>query len=331
MKRILVTGGAGYIGSHVVKALGEAGYEVRTFDNLSTGNRWAVLFGELVAGELSDRAALVKAVEAFAPDAVMHFAASIEVGESVTNPLKYYRNNTVNALNLLEVLKEVGVARFIFSSTAAVYGNPENVPVSEEAPLNPINPYGASKMMSERLLCDLSQAWADFEYVALRYFNVAGADAKGRIGQAYKNPTHLITRALKTAKGQFEKLQIYGTDYSTHDGTCIRDYIHVDDLAAAHLAALRYLLEGGRSNVFNCGYGHGFTVREVIDAAKKVTGIDFPVEEVGRREGDPQTLIADNRKIKEQIGWVPEFDDLEHIIKTAWVWENNLEQIVVTE
>jgi UDP-glucose 4-epimerase len=323
-RRILVTGGAGYIGSHVVKALGEAGYEVLAYDNLSTGHRRAVLYGDLVVGDLADRALLRQTLKEFAPDAVMHFAASIEVGESVSAPLKYYRNNTVNALGLLEELQELAIGRFIFSSTAAVYGEPDVIPVREDTPLQPINPYGASKMMSERLLADLSQADPGFRYVALRYFNVAGADARARIGQAYRNATHLITRALKTAKGEHEKLQVFGTDYPTPDGTCIRDYIHVDDLAAAHLAALRHLLEGGGCDVFNCGYGHGYSVREVIEVAKRVTEIDFLVEEAPRREGDPPALVADSGRIRHLLGWQPAHDDLEFVIRTAWEWEKRL-------
>jgi UDP-glucose 4-epimerase len=319
--RIFVTGGAGYIGSHVVKALGEKGYDVLTCDNLSTGNEWAVLCGKLIIGDLADKDALSKAIQDFRPDVVMHFAASIVVPESVKDPLKYYRNNTVNTINLLDVMKEGAVSRFIFSSTAAVYGIPENIPVSEDAPMNPINPYGTSKMMTELFLKDIAFANSDFRYVSLRYFNVAGADAQSRIGQAYKESTHLITRALKTAKREFDKLQIFGTDYPTPDGTCIRDYIHVDDLAEAHLLALQYLTDGGKSNVFNCGYGHGYSVREVVDAAKKVTGIDFNVEEIGRRQGDPHALVADSSKIKQRLNWHPKYDDLEYIIKTAWEWE----------
>lgn len=323
-KRILVTGGAGYIGSHVVLALGEAGYDVLTYDNLSTGNRDSVLYGDLVVGDMADKELLVKTLTDFRPDAVMHFAASIEVGESVTNPLKYYRNNSANALNLLEALRLTGVDIMIFSSTAAVYGNPVELPVIEETPLQPINPYGTSKMMTEHFLADLSQADDSFRYVALRYFNVAGADPQARLGQDYKNPTHLITRALKTALGIFPKLQVYGTDYSTEDGTCIRDYIHVADLAQAHLDALSYLFAGESSAIFNCGYGHGFSVSEVVAMAKQVTGTDFLVEETHRREGDPAELIAGCDKIRKTLNWQPRFDELEVILQTAWEWEKQL-------
>jgi UDP-glucose 4-epimerase len=320
-KRIIVTGGAGYIGSHVVKVLGEKGYDILTYDNLSTGNKWAVLHGKLVVADLSDSDALESAIKGFKPDAVMHFAASIVVPESVREPLKYYRNNTLNAIHLLEALQKFGINTLLFSSTAAVYGIPEASPVNEEALLHPINPYGSSKMMTECVLKDLSAAKQEFRYVSLRYFNVAGADREGRIGQAYKEATHLITRSLKTAKGESPKLDIYGTDYPTPDGTCIRDYIHVDDLADAHILALEYLLDGGKSDVFNCGYGHGYSVREVVEMAKKVTGVDFRAEETGRREGDPPALVADSSKIKKTLGWSPQYDDLGYIIKTAWEWE----------
>ncbi len=322
--RVVVTGGAGYIGSHVVLALGEAGYDVLTYDNLSTGNRDAVLSGDLVVGDLADKDLLIKTLSDFQPSAVLHFAASIEVGESVAKPLKYYRNNSVNALNLLEALRVVGIGQLIFSSTAAVYGNPTQLPVTEQAPLQPINPYGASKMMTERFLADLAAADADFRYVALRYFNVAGADPKSRLGQDYANPTHLITRALKTALGIFSELQVFGTDYPTLDGTCIRDYIHVADLAQAHLDALSYLTNGRPSNVFNCGYGHGFSVKDVVAMAKQVTGIDFPVVETVRREGDPGELIAGCEKIRKELGWQPRFEELEVILRTAWDWEVKL-------
>ena len=321
--KVFVTGGAGYIGSHVVKALGKKGYEILVYDNLSTGHKEAILYGRLVEGDLSDKNLLKKTLLDFKPDAVMHFAAFIEVGESVRKPLKYYRNNTSNTINLLETMIETGINNFIFSSTAAVYGNPEVVPVKEDAPIKPINPYGQSKAFVEKILKDLNEAEKDFRYVSLRYFNVAGADPEGELGQSYENATHLITRALKTAKGEHEKLYIFGTDYPTPDGTCIRDFIHVNDLAQAHILALEYLLSGGDSDIFNCGYGHGYSVKEVVETAKKVTGIDFPVEETERREGDPAILIADSTKLKNKLKWKPEYDDLEFIIKTAWNWEKN--------
>jgi len=318
--RILVTGGAGYIGSHVVKALGEEGHELLIYDNLSTGHEWAVLSGRLLRGDLADRTAIREALRDFRPEAVMHFAASIQVEESVREPLAYYRNNVVHTLNLLEAIRQTGTTRFLYSSTAAVYGIPETIPVDERAPLRPINPYGASKVMVEQVLADLAAA-SDFRYCALRYFNVAGADPEGRIGQAYRDATHLITRALKTVKGESPKLSIYGTDYPTSDGTCVRDYIHVDDLASAHLSALDRLMRTGETEIMNCGYGHGYSVREVVDVARKVTGVDFPVEETGRRAGDPPALVADSRRIRELTGWKPLHDDLEFIIQTAWEWE----------
>lgn len=318
--RILVTGGAGYIGSHVVKALGEEGHELLIYDNLSTGHEWAVLSGRLLRGDLADRTAIREALRDFRPEAVMHFAASIQVEESVREPLAYYRNNVIHTLNLLEAIRQTGTTRFLYSSTAAVYGIPETIPVDERAPLRPINPYGASKVMVEQVLADLAAA-SDFRYCALRYFNVAGADPEGRIGQAYRDATHLITRALKTVKGESPKLSIYGTDYPTSDGTCVRDYIHVDDLASAHLSALDRLMRTGETEIMNCGYGHGYSVREVVDVARKVTGVDFPVEETGRRAGDPPALVADSRRIRELTGWKPLHDDLEFIIRTAWEWE----------
>ncbi len=321
--RILITGGAGYIGSHVVKLLGKRGYQnLLTLDNLSTGHREAVLYGDLKVVDLKDENLVREIVREFKPDAVIHFAASIEVEESVRNPAKYYENNTVNSLRLLEILTEEGVDKFIFSSTAAVYGIPEEIPVKETAPLNPINPYGESKATVEKILRDFSNAYG-LRYVSLRYFNVAGADPEGEIGQSYPEATHLITRALKTAKGEFDKLYIYGTDYPTKDGTAVRDYIHVMDLADAHLLAMDYLMEGGKSDVFNVGYGKGYTVKEVVDTVKKVTDVDFPVVETDRRPGDPPILVADSSKIRKTLNWQPKYDDLEFIIKTAWNWELN--------
>jgi UDP-glucose 4-epimerase len=321
--RVLVTGGAGYIGSHVVKALGEKGYDVLTYDNLSFGHADAVLYGDLIVGDLSDREKVRETLKAFDPDAVMHFAASIVVPESIREPVMYYRNNFCNALNLIDCCIECRVKKFIFSSTAAVYGIPEEIPVKESSPLRPINPYGSSKVMVEQLLSDVS-ARGGFHYVSLRYFNVAGADKEARIGQNRKDATHLITVAVRAALGKRPSLEIYGTDYRTSDGTCIRDYIHVDDLSDAHIVALDYLLKGGRSNVFNCGYGHGASVREVVSAVKTVTGVNFPVVETGRREGDPPMLIADSTKLRSALGWLPRYDDLEYIIKTAFEWEKRI-------
>jgi len=319
---LFITGGAGYIGSHVVKALGEAGHNLLIYDNLSTGHDWAVLYGKLIQGDLSDRKLLKETMATFKADGVIHLASSIQVEESTRKPIAYYQNNVANSLNLLEAMVELGLTNFIYSSTAAVYGIPETMPVTEKTPLQPINPYGTSKVMVENALRDLSRA-TGFSYIALRYFNVAGADPEGRIGQAYKEATHLITRALKTAKGEFPKLAIYGTDYATPDGTCVRDYIHVDDLASAHILALEYLLKTGKPEIMNCGYGHGFSVREVVEITKKVTGIDFTVEETGRRAGDPPVLIADSGKLRTLTGWSPKYDDLEFIIQTAWNWERN--------
>ena len=318
--KVMITGGAGYIGSHVVKLLGEKGHKILVYDNLSTGHEWAVLYGDLVVGELADQAKLADTLAGFMPDAVMHFAAHIRVEESVQKPLKYYRNNTANALNLIEAMMTAGIQKLIFSSTAAVYGIPDSMPVNEDAPIRPINPYGMSKAMVERMLQDLSDS-ADFRYVSLRYFNVAGADPDGKIGQAYEESTHLITRALKTAKGELNKLFVFGMDYDTPDGTCIRDYIHVNDLAEVHIAALEYLANSGQSRVFNCGYGHGYSVREIVRSAKKITGIDFQTEDAERRPGDSPGIVADNAKVKRELNWKPRYDDIDFIIRTAWEWE----------
>jgi UDP-glucose 4-epimerase len=320
MKRVLVTGGAGYIGSHMVAALTEKGFEVLVYDNLSTGRRDALLGGGLVIGDLSDPALLRKTFQQFTPDAVMHFAAFIQVGESVGKPLKYYQNNAVNAVNLLGAMAEHGVDKFIFSSTAAVYGHPKNVPITEVEPVSPINPYGSTKAFVETVLKDMEGAHG-LRSVSLRYFNAAGADPLARMGERHDPETHLIPLVLKAATGERNEVAIHGTDYDTPDGTCIRDYIHVMDLVDAHLCALQYLFEGNSSDVFNCGYGHGYSVREVINIARAVTGKDFPIRESVRREGDSPVLIADNAKIKRTLNWAPRHDDLEYIVRTAWAWE----------
>jgi UDP-glucose 4-epimerase len=321
--KVLVTGGAGYIGSHIVRALGEKGYEVVAYDNLSYGHPWALLYGRLIQGDLADQALLQEVFRTEQFDAVIHMSAFIVVDESIRDPLKYYRNNVVNAVNLFDTCLHHHVHTCIFSSTAAVYGIPDNVPVTEDAPLLPINPYGASKVMVERVLHDVSVA-SPLRYTSLRYFNVAGADRLARIGQARRDATHLITVALRTALGQRECLNIFGNDYETPDGTCIRDYIHVDDLADAHILALEYLRDRGGSGVYNCGYGSGYSVHEVVSRVKKVTGRDFPVRYVDRRPGDPPVLVANAEKIRKELGWKPRYNDLDYIIRTAWEWEKKM-------
>jgi len=318
--KVLVTGGAGYIGSHVVRQLGEAGHDIVVFDNLSTGYRWAVTAGELVVGDLADEAAIDRLLSEHRFEAVLHFAANIVVPESVANPLKYYSNNTRNTLNLLKAVERYQVPYMVFSSTAAVYGMPEQQVLTEDLPLAPINPYGASKMMSERMIMDLAAA-SSLNYVILRYFNVAGANPDGLLGQATPEATHLIKVASECVTGQREGMSVFGTDYDTRDGTCIRDYIHVEDLAKAHVMALDHMANGGDSKVLNCGYGRGFTVREVIDVVKRVSGVDFPVTETDRRAGDPAALMADNTLIRDTLGWEPDYDDLETIVRTALAWE----------
>ncbi len=326
--RLLVTGGAGYVGSHVVRQLREAGHAVVVYDNLSTGHRWAVGDAELVVADLADRGRL-EAVLATGGgfDAVLHFAAHIWVAESVADPVKYYANNAASALGLFELCARRGVPRVVFSSTAAVYGEPTEMPISEATPLAPINPYGASKMMAERMLMDIARALG-LGYVILRYFNVAGADPLARIGEATPDNTHLIKVACEAALGQRPGLRINGTDYPTPDGTCIRDYIHVEDLAAAHLDALRHLCAGGASTVLNCGYGHGSSVREVLDTVRRVTGVDLPLSEGPRRPGDPPVLVADASRIRDVLGWRPRYDDLEIIVRTAWAWEQRLPEML---
>lgn len=318
--KVLVTGGAGYIGSHVVRQLGEAGHDIVVFDNLSTGYRWAVTFGELVIGDLADEDAIEAVFSQHNFKAVLHFAANIVVPESVANPLKYYSNNTRNTLNLLRVIERHKTPYMVFSSTAAVYGMPEEKVLAESQPLVPINPYGASKMMSERMIMDLAAA-SSLNYVILRYFNVAGANPDGLLGQATPEATHLLKVACECVTGQREGMSVFGTDYDTRDGTCVRDYIHVEDLAKAHVMALEFMHKGGESQVLNCGYGRGFTVSEVIDVVKRLSGNDFPVERVGRRAGDPDALMADNSKITRTLGWTPDYDNLDTIVGTALAWE----------
>lgn len=318
--RLLVTGGAGYIGSHTVLTLAEAGHDLVVVDNLSTGHAWAVLAGRLVVADLADDAAMDGLFQENAFDGVVHFAAHIEVAESVANPLKYYQNNTRNTLHLIERCVRFGVKHFIFSSTAAVYGMPDVAKVGEGAPLLPINPYGASKMMSERMLQDAVHA-SDLRCVILRYFNAAGADPDARIGEAHDPESHLIPLVLQAALGIRPKIEIYGTDHATPDGTCVRDYIHVSDLAAAHRAALDHLAAGGETLVLNCGYGHGASVREVVALVKEVSGVDFTIQEGPRRAGDPPTLVADASRIQKTLGWQPQHDDLRSIVETAFNWE----------
>lgn len=321
---ILVTGGAGYIGSHVVRDLGAKGYFPVVLDDLSSGHAEAMLCGELVRGDAGDTERVGALIRARGIRRVLHFAAFIQVEESVAEPLKYYENNSFNCLRLLKACLASGVESFIFSSSAAVYGIPETIPVAETAPLLPINPYGASKLVSEMLLRDAAASRPGFRYVALRYFNAAGADRLARLGQDYRKPTHLLTRALKTALGRFPRLEVFGDDYPTADGTAVRDYIHVDDLSSAHLKALEYLENGGESRAFNCGYGVGHSVLDVVAAAKRVTGIDFPVVHAARRPGDPAALVADPGLIRRELGWAPPVPALDEIVASAWKWEQKL-------
>ncbi len=323
-ENVLVTGGAGYIGSHIVRDLHAAGLHPVVLDNLSTGNRDAVLFGEFIEGDISDAAQVRQIIDQYQIKSVIHFAASIVVSESVRIPLKYYYNNSVNSLRLIETCVDCGIENFVFSSTAAMYGIPERIPILEDDKLAPINPYGKSKLVTEMVLKDLAEIHDGFNYIALRYFNVAGADREGRIGQDYENPTHLITLALRAALGEYPMLRVFGTDYDTDDGTAIRDYIHVDDLSNAHILALDYLRREKKSNIFNCGYGIGSSVFEVVDSAKRVTGIDFKVENSPRRDGDPPCLVADSTKIRQHLGWIPRFDDIDTIVRSSWEWEKVL-------
>lgn len=323
MGTILVTGGAGYIGSHVARQLAERGERIVTLDNLSTGFRSAVLHGDFVQGDTGDAALVARVLAGHDVDTVMHFAAHIVVPESVANPLKYYRNNTANTRTLLECCTAAGVRQFVFSSTAAVYGMPATGSASEDTPTSPINPYGWSKLMSERMLADVAAAFP-LRYVALRYFNVAGADPGGRIGQSTPEATHLIKVACEHVTGKRERVEIFGTDYDTPDGTCVRDYIHVEDLAAAHLKALDYLRAGEASTTLNCGYGRGFSVREVLDQVAQAAGRPLRIVESPRRAGDPPRLVASAERIQERLGWRPRHQDIGGIVRTALAWEQRL-------
>ncbi len=324
MENILVTGGAGYIGGHVVRQLTEAGYRVVVYDNLSTGFEATLINGEtLVRAELADEETLENTLRTFGVKTVLHFAASIIAPESVSKPLEYYGNNTMNTMRLLKACVRSGVEKFVFSSTAAVYGMPESGIAAEDSPTVPINPYGTSKLMSEWMLRDTAHAHG-LRYVALRYFNVAGADPLARMGQRVQEATHLIKVCCQAALGKRQSVSIFGTDYETPDGTGIRDYIHIEDLAAAHLSALRYLEGGGTQETINVGYGNGSSVREVIDVVRRVSGVHFTVLEAPRRPGDPAMLVARSQRIREVLDWKPKYDDLEKIVSDAWQWERQL-------
>ena len=320
---VLVTGGAGYIGSHVVRQLGEAGESVIVLDNLSTGFEKAVTAGQFFMGDTADTALLDRILSERSVDTVMHFAAKTIVPESVADPLRYYRNNTANTLNVLEACKRHRVKNFVFSSTAAVYGVLEGGKADETTATAPINPYGTSKLMTEWMLRDFAASGGP-RYVALRYFNVAGSEPGGRIGQSTPKATLLVKVACEAAVGRRDKVSIFGTDYPTPDGTCLRDYIHVEDLAAAHLDALGYLRDGGESTTLNCGYGHGYSVREVLDAVERAAGAPLNIEEAARRAGDPPELIAVANRVRDVLGWTPKLDDLDRIVETSLAWERKI-------
>ncbi len=320
----LITGGAGYIGSHMAHCLVRAGEKVVVLDNLTTGFGWALpAEAQLVVGDVADAALVGRLLADHGIEAVIHFAGSVIVPESVSDPLKYYRNNTSASRSLIEACVTAGVDKFIFSSTAAVYGDPLSVPVPEDAPLVPLSPYGMSKLMTELMLKDVSAAH-DFRYTALRYFNVAGADPEGATGQSTPQATHLIKVACETALGQRPQMSLFGSDYDTVDGTAVRDYIHVSDLVEAHRLALLRLREGGASAVMNCGYGEGYSVRQVIETVKAVSGIDFKVEEAPRRAGDSPKVVADSARARQELGWQPKYNDLELIVRHAFAWEETL-------
>jgi UDP-glucose 4-epimerase len=320
---VLVSGGAGYVGSHTNKLLHQQGYDTIVYDNLTCGHRECARWGTFVLGDLADRDALDALFEHHRIGAVMHFAAYTYVGESVEHPGRYYQNNVAGTLNLLHAMLEHGVKRIVFSSTCAVYGDPLQIPIREEHPLDPISPYGRGKQMVETILKDLDAAHG-LRYASLRYFNAAGADPDAEIGEWHDPETHLLPLVLDAAIGRRKDVKIFGTDYDTPDGTCIRDYVHVTDLAAAHVAALEHMNKTGTSDVFNLGNGNGFSVRQVIEEARKVTGREIRVDEVERRQGDPGTLIGSSDKARKALGWIPRFADLSEIIDTAWAWHKKL-------
>lgn len=318
--KILVVGGAGYIGSHMVKMLGGRHLEVISFDNLSNGHRDAVLSGDFIEGDLANIHQIDQLFASARFDSVMHFASYIDVAESVSNPAKYYRNNVANTQNLLDVMVKYGVNNLVFSSTAAIFGEPEYSPIDEEHPRIPINPYGRSKLMVEQMLADYDSAYG-LKSVAFRYFNAAGADPDGEIGERHSPETHLIPLVLQAATGRRNSISIFGEDYDTPDGSCVRDYIHIQDLCVAHLLGLEKLHNTGKSMRYNLGNGQGFSVKQVIDTVKKVTGKDFEVVHAGRRAGDPAELIADSTRARQDLGWCPKISSLFNIVETAWQWE----------
>ena len=319
---ILVTGGAGYIGSHVLKALLKEGHQVVTFDNLQKGHRKAITGGKFIKGDLADQELLNQVIQENEIEGVIHLAADSLVGESMENPGKYYKNNFTNGINLLETMVDNGVKNIVFSSTAAVYGEPVEIPIKEDNQTEPTNTYGESKLFFEKALKRYDQIHG-INFVSLRYFNAAGADPEGEIGEAHDPETHLIPIVLQTALGIRDKIYIFGDDYSTRDGSCIRDYIHVNDLATAHVLAVEALAEGRESSIYNLGNGEGYSVKEVIDTVKEVTGRDFEVEVSERRAGDPAVLIASSDKIQRELNWQPEYSELEKIISTAWQWHKS--------